>query len=241
MSRAILSLHDVTPAFENEIRQALAMARQWRLPVPALLVVPDYQGRWSLDAHPAFCTYVAGQGGEILLHGFDHMAPRGVEPDGFLERVKARLLTSGEGEFQTLPFGRAMDRIERGLEMVERTLGTRPRGFVAPAWLEHRDTYRAVDTAGLRFHEDHLHVRDLGSMTGHLAPAVTFTARNLARAYASVAWAEVVRRVVGRLGDLRLALHPADFTSEPLVAAIGRLAEEVGREREWVSYADYLA
>lgn len=240
MSRALVSLHDVTPAFETEIRQALGQLRGWRLPVPALMVVPDYHGRWSLEAHPAFCEMVHGWGSEILMHGYEHRAPGGVRPEGRLERAKARLLTSGEAEFQMLPFGRAMERIERGLSMLERTLGARPRGFVAPAWLEHRDTYRALDAAGLAFHEDHLHVRDLRSLESHLAPAISFTSRNLLRTYASVAWARVMERAVRRPGDIRLALHPGDFASEPLVAAMGRLVEVIGREREWVTYADFL-
>jgi predicted deacetylase len=242
-ARALLSLHDVTPAFETEIRQGLSMIRQWRLPPPALLVVPDHHGRWNLEAHPAFCAFLRGlveRGSEVLLHGYEHIAPGGVRPDGLGERVKARLLGGREAEFQTLPFGRALDRIERGLELVERTVGVRPRGFVAPAWLEHGDTYRALDAAGVAFHEDHLFVRRLEDMTRHPAPAVSFTSRSLARTYASVAWAGAVRRVVGRVGDLRLALHPGDFAAEPLVAAAGRLAGAMGESREWVSYERFL-
>ena len=242
--RALLSLHDVTPAFETEIRQGLSLVRQWRLPPPALLVVPDHHGRWSLDAHRTFCELVEaqiGRGSEILLHGYDHLAPGGVRPEAVGERLKARLLASGEAEFQMLPFGRALDRVTRGLDMVERTIGVRPRGFVAPAWLEHRDTYRALDAAGVAFHEDHLFVRDLASMTRHPAPVVSFASRSLARTYASVAWAGAVRRVVHRVGDLRLALHPGDFAAEPLVAAIGRLVEAMGEEREWVSYEQFLS
>jgi predicted deacetylase len=243
MRRALLSLHDVTPAFETEIRQAMGLARGWRVPV-ALLVVPDFHGRWSLESHPAFCDFLRDarqEGSEILLHGFDHMAPRGVRPEGVVERAKARLLTSGEGEFQILSFARALDRIERGLAVVEKAVGVRPGGFVAPAWLEHRDTERALYAAGVSFHEDHLWVRDLETMGRILAPAIGFTSRNLARTYVSVAWAEAARRVVGRAGDLRLALHPTDLTSGPLVAAIGRLVEAIGEEREWVGYGGLLA
>ncbi|MBW2261918.1 MAG: polysaccharide deacetylase family protein [Deltaproteobacteria bacterium] len=243
-ARALLSLHDVTPAFETEIRQGLSLVRQWRLPPPALMVAPDFHGRWSLDAHPAFCEFLRGlssRGSEILLHGYDHLSPGGVRPDGLGERLKAQVLTSGEGEFQTLPFGRALDRITRGLDIVERTVGVRPKGFVAPAWLEHRDTYRALDAAGIAFHEDRLFVRDLSDMTRHLAPAVSFMSRSLARTYASVAWAGAVRRVVSRVGDLRFALHPSDFAAEPLVAAIGRLVDAAGESRDWVSYEQFLS
>jgi predicted deacetylase len=238
--RALLALHDVTPAFETEIRLALGLLRQWRLPPPALAVVPDYHGRWPLANHPDFCAYLANAGSEVLLHGYDHRAPGGVWPEGRVERLKARLV-GVEAEFHTLPFGRAVERVERGCDEVERALGTRPEGFVAPGWLEHHDTYRALDTAGLGFHEDHLHVSDLGTLTRHLAPAIFFTTRDLMRTYASVAWAGIAGRLAARPGDVRLVLHPPDFISDRLVAAIGRLVRSIGEGREWVGYRELLA
>jgi predicted deacetylase len=241
--RALICLNDVTPAFETEIRQALDLIRQWRLPGPALCVVPDYHGRWPLDAHPAFSDFVKdlhGGGCEILLHGYDHRAPGGVRPDGVVERVKARLLTSGEAEFQTLPFGRTMERLGRGLGMLERSVGVRPEGFVAPGWLEHPDTYRALDASGFAFHEDFLGVEDLRSLERRPAPVISFTSHNLLRTYASLAWARALMRVVRRPGDLRLALHPGDFASGMLGAAIGDLARAIGEERDWVSYGEFL-
>jgi len=232
--RAVLCLHDVSPAFDNEIRQALEWARERGLR-PALGVVPDWHGSWGLSNHPAFCGMLGGH--ELLLHGYDHVAR--VEPEGRIERLKARLLTDGEGEFHSLPFGRAVGRMERGLAVVEKALGVRPDGFIAPAWLEHEDTGRAVYAAGMRFHEDHLRVRDL-EKGDRFMPAVCFTARGLARAYASVGWAEAARRVVRRVRDVRVVLHPADFGSEMIVAAAGRLVEAIGEEKEWVGYTEYL-
>jgi hypothetical protein len=242
---ALLALHDVTPAHEPLLRTAWSRLESWGLPQPALLVVPNHHGRWPLSDHAAFCAELRERqraGAEILLHGFEHRrVPGAAPPSGTLERAKARWLTAGEGEFQTLTYEETARRVREGLAGLDQAVGVRPSGFVAPAWLEGPHTRRALRDLGLVFHEDHLLVRDLRHGRPRLAPAITFTGRSRARAVASIGWARAMRAVVGWQVDLRVALHPADFLHDDLVAAIGDLLDAVSRTRRWVGYAEYLA
>lgn len=177
----------------------------------------------------------------MLLHGLVHRSEVAVPAHlGPVERAKARWLTAGEGEFQDLPFEEARRRLAEGRDVLERALGTRPRGFIAPAWLEHPDTERALASLGFEFHENHLYLFDIPRRSRLLMPAVTFTARSALRLRLSLGWARLMEQVSRAPLDLRLALHPLDFEHRALVAAIGRLVQFMGQRRRWVSYREIL-
>jgi len=207
--------------------------------------VPDHHGRWPIAEHPRFTNLVEEsreQGSEVFLHGLIHLAD---EPDptglGPVERLKARWLTAGEGEFQDLSFDEAKSRLRKGADALEETLGHRPRGFIAPAWLENPETERALISLGFEFHEDHLFLKDLQRNRKHLVPAITFTARSPLRIRLSLGWSRVMGLAAKTGVDLRLALHPLDFGHDELVDAIGVLASKIGRHRRWMSYRELLS
>jgi len=236
---AIISLHDVTPARELEVRQAVSVLRGWGFARFALLVVPDFRGRWALTNHPGFCEWVrdlVDRGCELVLHGWTHEMPRGTRGGRIVDGV----LGGACAEFRYLGFSRAAERMRLGREMVERAIGREPVGFVPPGWLAHRDTYRAADVEGLGFVEDHVGITDLSTLRRHVAPAVAFRSGNLVRTAASVAWAGMLENVAGAWGDVRVAIHPGDLASEILGEAAGRLVARVGARCRWVGYGAYL-
>ncbi|MFI5236231.1 MAG: DUF2334 domain-containing protein, partial [Gemmatimonadales bacterium] len=70
----LISIHDVTPAFQAEVEALEAMCTAIGV-APALLVVPDWHGQWPLERHPAFVRWLrerADAGAEIILHGERH-------------------------------------------------------------------------------------------------------------------------------------------------------------------------
>jgi hypothetical protein len=141
-----------------------------------------------------------------------------------------------------LPLADAVERIVRGRAELQAALGVEPAGFLAPAWLEHRETDAAVRAAGLGVHEDHVFVYDVARRRRLVAPAVTFTARSPLRVAASIAWAAAIAPAIGPSSlDLRLALHPLDFRSPRLVLAIGRVARAALERRRVVGYAELLS
>ena len=83
--------------------------------VPATFFVPGH----TVETYPELCREIVARGHEIGHHGYLHERPVDLEPAE--ERAA----------------------LERGLEVLELVLGTRPLGYRAPGW-EHSD-----DTIGL--------------------------------------------------------------------------------------------
>lgn len=216
----------------------------WGLSGPALLVVPDFHERFSLTDHPRFVDKLRqwhAQGCELLLHGYTHADPQDTpEPTGWTW-LESKLLTAGEGEFHRLDFDQARSLLSRGLAMFADVLGVRPAGFVAPAWLTNSESRRAIAAAGFAFTEDHWFIDQFPTGKRRLAPAITFSGRTLPRIVASAGFAESMRVAVRAPFDLRFALHPKDFDSKLLVAAIGRLAREVAHTRTKTTYAELFS
>jgi uncharacterized protein len=186
----LVSIHDVTPAFEESVRRLWDMCAARGLS-PALLVVPDWLGEWPLERHPAFVTWLrerASAGAEIVLHG---------------ERHSRR-------EFQALDRAAARERIDRGLTSL-RALGLEPVGFVPPAWLAREAGHAAVRDAGLGFSEDERSVRLFPAGRRVASPAVRWSARTPVRAWGSVVVARGRWLVQRRARFPRLAFHPQDY------------------------------
>ena len=208
--KVLVSIHDVTPAHDAAVRtlDALCAARGV---TPALLVVPNWHGRWPLQRHPAFVHWVRSRveaGAELLLHGERH--DEAGLTRGIADHVRAIGRTAREGEFLTLDARAASARIYRGLDVLGR-VGLVPIGFVAPAWLWRVDTRTAVARAGLQVSEDdaaiYLHDRGVAIPS----PVLRWSARSGWRAHASVLVARARVRGARRHAVVRVALHPNDL------------------------------
>lgn len=186
----LVSIHDVTPALEPGVRRLWDMCAARGI-APALLVVPDWHGRWPLQRSPAFVEWLhdaVARGAEIVLHGERH----------------------SPGEFRTLDGVEAGARIQRGVTELRR-LGLAPTGFVPPAWLAREATHAAARELGLGFSEDAHAVRILASGRRLRSPAVRWSARTPLRAWGSVCVARGRWMLQRGARYPRLAFHPQDF------------------------------
>lgn len=217
--RVLVAIHDVTPAHADLVAAAWALCRAHGA-TPALFVVPDWHGRWPLEAYGGFVDWLRGrvaEGAEVLLHGLRHDEVGLAR--GWSDRVRAAGRTDGEGEFLTLGRAAAGARIVAGLRRL-RALGFDPMGFVPPAWLMRPGCLDAVAGAGLALAEDARAVylvRTARPMLGPAmralrAPAWRWSARTPLRAWGSAA-AAALRWWTrpGRHGLVRVALHPGDL------------------------------
>jgi predicted deacetylase len=225
-----VSIHDVSPAFAHEIDDALAACAEVSAK-PALLVVPNFHGKWPLDRHPRFVDRLrelrAG-GHEIILHGFFHKSDGG---SFFAQRVAS----AGEAEFADLDREEGERRIDEGRAMLD-ALGLAPTGFIAPAWQMARWVLPALASRGFRYAEDHLRVYD--PVRGRARPSLVlnFASRTPARLYSSAAFVRVaspLRRVV----RTRIALHPGDMRSDFLRREVRRV---LARSRDFVNVRDLI-
>jgi len=212
----LVSIHDVTPAYERWVYALWSICQSVGL-TPALLVVPEWHGEWSLERHPRFLGWVrarAREGAEIILHGERHDEVGSTR--GWRDSVRATGRTVREGEFLTLDYASARRRIDRGIARLTR-LELAPTGFVPPAWLAREATHEAVRDAGLRFSEDASSVRMHADVRRLAAPALRWSARSMMRAVGSRAVADWRWRAWRNAPLLRLALHPQDL-SHPIAA-----------------------
>jgi uncharacterized protein len=236
----LVSIHDVTPALETNVRRLWDICAQAGLD-PALLVVPNWHGEWPLEQYPDFVGWIRSQmahGAELVLHGNRH-DEIGL-PRSFKYQLKAWGKTQGEGEFLTLDEPAARVRILHGLERLS-TLGLHPVGFVPPAWLAGDATNRAAAAAGLTFTEDSTSIRLLPSGERVPSPALRWSARTTLRAWGSAAVASARWYLQRDSSWFRLALHPQDLEHWVTARSLARALERWGRHHQPGRYADLPA
>ncbi len=221
----VVTIHDVAPPMLAAVMELRSRARRWGATRATLLAVPNYHGVAPLAAHPptiAWLRRCADAGDEIALHGLRH-AQRA--PAGALDALRARVFTAGEAEM--LGAG-AADR--RALADARAELGaivrSPIRGFVAPAWLEPAGFADVLAGLGFGWHETGLALERLRDRRWIASPVIGFATRSRSRTAAALAWAAALTPVLEPLArrgrPARVALHPGDVTSRPVLAAAER-------------------
>lgn len=233
----LVSIHDVTPALARNVFRLWDLCADHGI-TPALLIVPNWHGRWPLEDHPGFVGWArdrADEGAELVLHG-DRHDEEGLSRS-LWDSCRAWGRTDREGEFLTLNAAEAAERVSRGVQRL-RALGLQPTGFVPPAWIASEKTHEAVAAAGLAFTEDARSIRVLGLGRRVRSPVIRWSARTpvLARGSALVAKGRWLLQRGSRWP--RIALHPGDL-DHPASAASVRQALERWPQRHRVGrYAD---
>jgi predicted deacetylase len=242
----LLSLHDVTPAHRERIERAEALFRELGVRKATYLLVPAFHGAEPCDHDEswiAWCRAPRPFQVDWLLHGYSHRET--LSPDAgsgdLSERLKRRYMTAGEGEFLALSAEAAGERIARGAEVFRRTLGTEPRGFVAPAWLFNPALGPALARQGIRFHEDHGGILPTDGSPPIPAPVVTWATRTPLRKWTSILGTPALLALWRRRPLVRLAVHPHDFDHDATVASIRRVWRAALAGREQRLYGEVLA
>ncbi len=96
----LASIHDVSPRFESEIDRLLDLLEPSIGNRLAMLVVPNHWGDAPIVPGSRFATRLRGwadDGIEIFLHGYVHRDE--ARHSGATDRIRARFMTAGEGEF----------------------------------------------------------------------------------------------------------------------------------------------
>ena len=218
-----VSIHDVSPAWRNEVELALEAAHRHGVR-PALLVVPDFHGRAPLSASPEYCERLRAlqaEGHEIYLHGYYHRARTWTEHasvdtaarSGIASRARylfaQKVVSGGEAEFSDVSHEEALKRLDEG-ERVLRDAGLTIRGFVAPAWSMPPWVLKLLGERGYSFTEDHTRVYDPANKRSRASVVLNYASRTPSRLLSSVAWCRLARPA-RRVLPARIAIHPADM------------------------------
>lgn len=236
----LASVHDVSPRFESEVDRLLGLLAPHVGERLAMLVVPNHWGDAPIVPGSAFATRLRGwadAGVEMFLHGYFHRDQS--LHQGSADRLRARLMTAGEGEFLGLSRAEASSRIAEGRALVEDVIGRSIDGFVAPAWLYGQGALQALADSAIPLAEDHLRV--WSPATGaRLAsgPVITWASRTRARLASSLFAAAALRHAP--LAVLRIGVHPPDCNHSKLVASIEKTFRIARTSRQAGRYSDLL-
>lgn len=242
--RLITSIHDVSPRFEAQVdRLHERLARHVGVAGMAMLVVPDHWGMGPIVRGSGFATRLrrwSDAGIEMFVHGWYHRDH--IRHAGLGARLRAGMMTAGEGEFLGLDEAEAARRMADGRALIEDVIGRRAAGFIAPAWLYGDGALRALGHAGYDLAEDHMRV--WSPATGRVlsrGPVITWASRSNLRALSSRLVAALGRQGLGFLPTLRVAVHPGDTTRSDLEDSIETTLARLRRTRAVGRYSDLLA
>jgi predicted deacetylase len=237
----LVSIHDVSPRFEGEIDRLLELLRPHVGERLAMLVVPNHWGDAPIVPGSSFATRLrnwADAGVEMFLHGYFHRdEATHASPS---DRLRARLMTAGEGEFLGLSRDEAAERIAAGKKLLADVIGRDVDGFVAPAWLYGAGALPALEADAMPLAEDHWRIwspaeqRDLAR-----GPVITWASRTRGRLASSLVAAALLRHVP--MPVLRVGVHPPDCRHPALVRSIEATLSAAVRRRRIGRYKELLA
>jgi predicted deacetylase len=220
-----VSLHDVSPAFEDETEEALEICHAHGVR-PALLVVPNYHARASLGDHPRFVERLRrlrAEGHEIYLHGYFHKSRmdardaaqvgKAVGNQGRPGRVAwlfaQKVASGGEAEFSDVSHEEAISRLDDGERML-RDAGLPIDGFVAPAWSMPAWLLPMLSERRYAYTEDHLRVYAPDCGASRASVVLNWASRTPERVLSTTLYCRLARHARA-LAPTRIAIHPKDL------------------------------
>jgi predicted deacetylase len=200
-------LHDVAPATQAACARMLEAVREVADVPITLLAVPRYHCEPSPRAFIDWLDDRYVRGDEVALHGYTHQDEG--SPRNFVDRIKRRHYTRGEGEFADLSMTEALRRITAGVRWFSRQ-GFVLRGFVAPAWLMSSGTWEALRWADLLYTCTLRRLVLLPERQEFVSQSIVYSTSSAWRRRASLAWNATVAATLRHNPLLRLELHPHD-------------------------------
>jgi predicted deacetylase len=214
---ALLSLHDVSPAFEDDVVKTADRLTDLGIESFTLLVTPFYGMKMSnsLEKNEIFCEYLQSLGLEISLHGYSHLSKSG-----------------GGDEFTRMTQDRATARLRSGFSAVEKTLGQKPTGFVPPLWQAPLRIVEAARVVGFRY------CVVANRLYSFAKPRVFTTAQYLVSEGSSrTSFIDsVVELELG--GAVQVGVHPLDHRSNKVFKMLEDMKDRLGYR--FTGYLDYL-
>lgn len=234
--RVVVSLHDVAPPFEDDIRAQIELLAAIGVGRVAMKVVPNWHGAYPLYNSPSLVALLHEQvaaGSQLVLHGYEHQT-NGYEPfrGPWLSQARARLFAADAAEFLALSADEAADALRQGLAVFEQAGLPRPDTFCAPGWLHNAEAEAALKREGFRYLIDMFAVRDLWGRRRIWTPGVGYMGAGSGQEMGVQILNGIIRQTALRAASVaKVYLHPqGDATGASVRRKVAELAKMIGRD-----------
>ncbi len=214
----LLSVHEVTPAFEDDVVRSCDMLDELGFHQYTLLVTPFYglKRANTFEKHDSFTEYLLSIEKELALHGYSHFSKSGAFD-----------------EFRRLPSEKLELRLNSSIRMFTRVFRSRPRGIVPPAWVAPQKLVQLSRNLGLSYCV-------IGNRVYSTKSRQTFetTDQIVSRGTQKVTLGTtLVELELG--GSVQIALHPSDYRRNDMFDLLVDLRDRLGYR--FMSYWDFLS
>jgi len=214
---ALLSIHDVSPQYEDDVIRLYDVLTDLGINDYTLLLTPFLNMKASnrFEKHPLFTEFIESLGLEISIHGYSHLTKSG-KP----------------AEFHRMPLEQMKSRIKLSLSLLNRSFNSSIIGFIPPEWVAPRNLKAAADSADLKYccignrvipitHGDQFETVHylLSHGNGHLSLTDA-----------------LIELEVG--GPLQLSLHPRDWNVEKVIDLLEDMHDRL--DYRFMSYWKFL-
>lgn len=227
-------LHDVAGTTMPACKHIMSAIRDVADVPVTLLAVPRYHCEPSSRDFGRWLRAREMVGDEVALHGYTHQDD-GV-PRNFVDRLRRRHYTRGEGEFADLTLPEATRRITAGVHWFHKQ-GLTLHGFVAPAWLMSEGTWEALRWMHLSYTCTLRRVVILPERRHITSQSLVYSTSTAWRRQASLGWNAAVAVTLRSNPLLRLELHPRDVEHTKIRKSWQRLLGKHLADRQAVTLA----
>jgi predicted deacetylase len=197
--KAIISIHDVSPCFRNEIEIILKELEGIK---KTFLITPMWNGDNPLNED--FSMMLAEE--ELALHGLTHKTRK---KDYFGNIL---LMSSGSfKEFYQLNKTETRQKIETAVKLFEDSFRKTPTGFVPPMWHHNKYTLEVLKELGFDYTESlsaFINLR-MGKQTFSIPICFDFGHNKFLTCVSVYGWRYFFKHLQQPL--VRLSIHPADI------------------------------
>ncbi|MCF2136310.1 MAG: DUF2334 domain-containing protein [Candidatus Thorarchaeota archaeon] len=133
---ALLSVHEVTPAFEDDVVRTCDLLDELGFDSYTLLVTPFYGLKRinTFEKNPTFAEYLLAIDKELALHGYSHLSKSG-----------------SIDEFRRLPADKISNRLKSSVSMFINAFHRMPRGVIPPGWVAPQKLVPLSRDLGLQY------------------------------------------------------------------------------------------
>lgn len=214
----LLSIHDVSPTFEDDIVRTCDSLSSLGISDLTLLVTPFYEMKKSnsFTRGSLFGEYLLSLDYEISLHGYSHFTKSGAM-----------------NEFASLQTEKAKSRLKDGYNLLRTGFGRPPVGFIPPMWDAPPRIFKFVKETGFKYGVDDLNIhRFSDSRVFSTAAKIISQGKRFVDTESAIFEIELG-------GSLQIAMHPSDYRMNDIFELLTDLKDQ--RDYKFLSYWDYLS